>query len=219
MLKRPKYLRFFIQVSNQYSTEYSWFLLLSRVYGDKCMPHQKNVHAVKFFIRKNKLIFLLVDLPVFGDITRLQWYRSGVGPFINPHVNSDSVQRSQLYPNVRHSAGATSVYRARTRTDHQSGGLRDSCQWQSHHKHRICLSQLLMQVRHRWAICLWIADKILLPWIVRWKSIGHIGDTTISESPNSYHRVQGPTGSCQVKFTPAQIEVSFGGHTQYFPRI
>lgn len=35
------------------------------------MPHQKNVHAVKFFIRKNKLIFLLVDLPVFGDITRL----------------------------------------------------------------------------------------------------------------------------------------------------
>lgn len=98
-------------------------------------------------------------------------------------------------------------------------GLRDSCQWQSHHKHRICLSQLLMQVRHRWAICLWIADKILLPWIVRWKSIGHIGDTTISESPNSYHRVQGPTRSCQVKFTPAQIEVSFGGHTQYFPRI
>lgn len=98
-------------------------------------------------------------------------------------------------------------------------GLRDSCQWQSHHKHRICLSQLLMQVRHRWAICLWIADKILLPWIVRWKSIGHIGDTTISESPNSYHGVQGPTRSCQVKFTPAQIEVSFGGHTQYFPRI
>lgn len=124
-----------------------------------------------------------------------------MGPLINPHVNSDSVQRSQLYPNVRHAAGATSVYRARTRTDHQSGGLRDSCQWQSHHKHRICLSQLLMQVRHRWAICLWIADKILLPWIVRWKSIGHIGDTTISKSPNSYHRVQGPTRSCQVKFT------------------
>lgn len=113
-----------------------------------------------------------------------------MGPLINPHVNSDSVQRSQLYPNVRHSAGATSVYRARTRTDHQSGGLRDSCQWQSHHKHRICLSQLLMQVRHRWAICLWIADKILLPWIVRWKSIGHIGDTTISESPITVFRDQ-----------------------------
>lgn len=139
-----------------------------------------------------------------------------MGPLINPHVNSDSVQRSQLYPNVRHSAGATSVYLARTRTDHQSGGLRDSCQWQSHHKHRICLSQLLMQVRHRWAICLWIADKILLPWTVRWKSIGHIGDTTISESPNSYHRVQGPTGSCQVKFTPAQIEVSFGDTPNIF---
>lgn len=114
--------------------------------------------------------------------------------------------------------GPHQFYQARTRTDHQSGGLRDSCQWQSHHKHRICLSQLLMQVRHRLAICLRIADKILLPGIVRWKSIGHIGDTTISESPNSYHHVQGPTGSCQVKFTPAQIEVFFGGTHPIFSK-
>lgn len=114
--------------------------------------------------------------------------------------------------------GPHQFYQARTRTDHQSGGLRDSCQWQSHHKHRICLSQLLMQVRHRLAICLRIADKILLPGIVRWKSIGHIGDTTISESPNSYHHVQGPTGSCQVKFTPAQIEVFLGGTHPIFSK-
>lgn len=66
VLKRPKYLKKFIQVSNQYSREYSWFLLLSRVYGDKCTPHRKNVHAVKFFIRKNKLIFLLVAFLCLG---------------------------------------------------------------------------------------------------------------------------------------------------------